>query len=564
MPAPPTDEDGAHRVAAESFSSGVLVIEATAATPLGPKVVYANDDACRLSGYDRESLIGSPLGLVYDRKDLPVLMRKLPIVAGSAEYCYMERDLVHRSNLRQKMRWTIRPTRRAGEQPIPGLFTLTFAPSPESVSPDEILDVPPIRRPHVSAPRAVEVEETSPQEIETVDEEVSELERLSPRERSVSIRAGGVAHDFKNALQQMMSNLELAEKLADSAGGIGPKLRELLGGAMEALTDAEALALQMLAFSRGDFGARRLFDVGELVLRASRFASAGSNIRIRERIHPSVAPVEGDPDQIYQVLNNLLINATQAMPNGGVIDLSATTRIFADRNNDFALEPGRYTVISVRDRGIGIEKENLARIFSGDFSTKENGCGFGLASCKSIVEEHGGSILVASRPGVGSQFLVVLPASDKVLEEPQDGSADSELAEMNPRANRPAVGPARILVVEDEPGVCKSTCLVLKHFGHETCTAESGEEGLAVFRRHLDSYEPIDLVIVDMTLPGGLDGEAVCREIRKLDDSVPVIATSGYFDAPGQSAIVPGFDGAIAKPFTMDALELVISGALSS
>lgn len=547
---------------------GVLVIEATAVTPLGPRIVYANEEACRLAGYDRESIVGSPLGLVYDRRDLPALLRRLPAVANSTDFCYMDRDLIRRSNLRIPVRWTIRPTRRNGAENVPGFFTLTFS-LLEGKGTRAQNSTPSTKEETAPANRTVAQPETTERHAAPSDPASGLDERSRIREQSVSIRAGGVAHDFKNALQQMMSNLELAEKAADSVGPAAAKLREYLGGAMEALSDAETLALQMLAFSRGEGGECRPFEIGDLVQRASRLATAGANVRLRTNLHPGLAPVEGDPDQIYQVLNNLLINAAQAMPNGGVIDLSATTRVFSNDENDFSLPAGKYTVLSVRDRGIGIAPENLARIFSPDFTTKSNGCGFGLASCKAIVEEHGGRILVASRPGVGTQFLVVLPATEKPVEKPSGlsvGSAEKPNAASQPngRSVRPAACRARILVIDDEPGVCRSTCLVLEHFGHRTCTAASGEEGLSVFRRHLGSAEPIDLVLVDMTLPGGIDGRAVCRAIRELDESVPVIATSGYFDGQGTVLVEPGFDGAIAKPFTMDALDIVVSQALEA
>lgn len=566
---------------------GVVFIEQRATTPLGPRIVHANAEMLQLSGYDASSLIGSPLGLIYDRNKLPGLIENLPVISTASSYYYMERLLIRAGGTRRLCRWTIRPTNREGEPA--GLFVLTAEPvltpsdrsaraavrdsskvslavktagSP-SAGASERVSVPRSTSALPNAPATPSVQPQVPTGPVMPDLPVAPVAELTaPPERdyeqcrseSLSLAVAGVAHDFKNALQTIKMNLELAAHAAPSGGKMAIHISE----AQLALGDAEVLARQMLAFTKGESTQRRVIRLSDLLERVKLLCSAGTGVQCRLFANDALRCVEGDPNQVYQVLHNLVINACQAMPNGGTVDIVSDNADLSG-TNPFGMAPGRYTVISVRDRGCGIPPENLHRIFEPDFSTKPNGNGIGLASCQAIVTAHGGAIRVASQVGVGSEFLVFLPSTDAVP-EPAPSSAGS--AARLPRERVMPSGSGRILVVEDEPGVARSTLAMLKQLGYEGLHASNGEEAIRRFREHHDSVEPIDAVLIDMTLLGGLSGLDVARELWALHPGVRLIATSGYFE---DDAVLPEgspFVGLLPKPYGMDKLSEALEVAV--
>jgi len=546
LPAPPTESRPVDAV-------GILVIEADSTTPLGPRIVFANEATSRLTGYELTSLIGSPLGLIYDRGDLGNLVAKLPAVAERATYCWMNRPLVRNGGERSPFRWTIRPTQR-DEHP-PRHFTLTIS-EVERDEPD------PPSAPQAAIPALDPPEESDPTEADDsggLEERIDES-----RQESLAMAAGGVAHDFKNALQAIKSNLEMA---AGSAPPEGTTLRAYLEDAHVALNDAETLARQMLAFTRGESPKRCHFQLTELLRRVSRLCTAGSRIRCQLMIEPALDAIEGDPNRIYQVFHNLVINACQAMPGGGVLHLTAANVDFA-ADNRFSVPPGRYVTVSVRDRGCGIPADVLPHIFDRHFTTKKDGSGFGLAWCLAIVEQHGGTIRAASREGVGTEFLVFLPAlGDAPDSAPPPAIADEHpaMARRSAETATPSPEAGRVLLVEDQPAVAKAAQGLLSHLGCIPVPAQDGDEAVRIYRQHLDSSEPIDVVLLDMTLPGGLNGKDVLERLQRLDRHVRVIATSGYFEGdPEESLKQLGFCGVLAKPYSMDALSEVLGEALSS
>lgn len=541
LPDAPTLSDNAHGI-------GLLVVEQRSVTPLGPKIVYANAELARLSGFELENLIGSPLGLLYDRNDLPALISKLPLIAARTHHCYMDRILQRNGGSRLPCHWTIRSTNRDGEPR--GYFALTVRPL-AAVDASAAL-----AQTGASAPLSNEAPAASAQ---AVSAERAARNYEAARNESISLAAAGVAHDFKNALQTIKMNLELASMASPEDGRLKTHLQE----AHLALGDAEMLARQMLAFTRGEASRRRPLHLGRLLERASKLCSAGSGIRCRLSQNQNLRSVEGDEVRLYQVLHNLVINARQAMPNGGTIDIIADNVDF-DRDNAYEMPPGHYVVVSVQDKGCGIPKDALERIFDPSYTTKADGTGIGLASCLSIVQEHRGAIRVASKVGVGTEFLVFLPATAQVA-----SPAESDPWHFTPRPTAPARLPrpgyasGKILVVEDEPGVARSTVGMLKQLGYESLHARTGQEAISLFREHADSSEPVDLVLLDMTLPGGLSGLDVAREIRKLDPEARLIATSGYFEEGGDSyPAMEGFDAILPKPYGRETLSEAVERTL--
>lgn len=568
---------------------GVVFVEQRATTPLGPRIVHANAEMLRLTGYDAKSLIDSPLGLIYDRNKLSGLIENLPVIAAASSYYFMERLLVRAGGTRRLCRWTIRPTNREGEPP--GLFVLTAEPiltSADRVSraaaadssraaltakPAGIDSGKPAAARDLSSPRAT----TPPGETVAAASAAASAPAMAaapapvvapasgltaPPERdfeqcrteSLSLAVAGVAHDFKNALQTIKMNLELAAHTAPSGGKVAIHISE----AQLALGDAEMLARQMLAFTKGESTQRRVIRLVDLLERVKLLCSAGTGVQCRLFFNEGLRCVEGDPNQIYQVLHNLVINACQAMPNGGTVDLVSDNADLAT-GNQFGMPAGRYTVISVRDRGCGIEPANLSRIFEPDYSTKPNGNGIGLFSCQAIVTAHGGAIRVASQVGVGSEFLVFLPSTDAVPEP----STSTSSAAGRPLRHAVPSGSGRILVVEDEPGVARSTLAMLRQLGYEGLHAGNGDDAIRLYREHLESVEPIDAVLIDMTLLGGISGLDVARELWAIHPGVKLLATSGYFE---DDAVLPEgspFVGLLPKPYGMQKLSEALGIAVA-
>lgn len=556
---------------------GVLFVEQRASTPLGPRIVHANAEMLQLSGYDAASLIGSPLGLIYDRNKLPGLVENLSVIATASSYYYMERLLIRAGGTRRLCRWTIRPTNREGE--TPGLFVLTAEPILSSgdrgaraarETTRVALAAPVVEEAPANTPAAVSrgaapatpsepvlpvAAPITPAQVPAAPGFASappagltappELDYEQCRSESLSLAVAGVAHDFKNALQTIKMNLELAAHATPAGGKVSIHISE----AQLALGDAEMLARQMLAFTKGEATRHRVIRLTDLLERVKLLCSAGTGVQCRLFANEALRCVEGDPNQIYQVLHNLVINAFQAMPNGGTVDLVADNADLGP-DNPFGMSAARYTVISVRDRGCGISPADLPHIFEPDFSTKPNGNGIGLASCQAIVTAHGGAIRVASQVGVGSEFLVFLPSTDA---QPDPAPAPATPARP-PRERVMHSGSGRILVVEDDPGVARSTLAMLKQLGYEGLHAGNGEDAIRVFREHHDTVEPIDAVLIDMTLVGGLSGLDVAKELWALQPGVRLVATSGYFE---DDAVLPTnstFVGLLPKPYGMEKL----------
>lgn len=528
--------------AASGEAVGFLVIEQRSSTPLGPRIVHANEELLRLSGYESGSLIGSPLGLLYDRNDLPALIGKLQAIAARSNHCFMDRVLLRNGGSRMPCRWTIRSTNREGEPK--GYFALTVRP----LIPEVVDRAPVVREREQALPGLNnEIANGKPAEASFTAMAKTQAEYESARSESIFLAAAGVAHDFKNALQTIKTNLELAA----IASPPGSRARANIHEAHLALGDAEMLARQMLAFTKGESVRKRVIQIGHLLDRVSRLCFAGSGIRCRLFVPDELRCVEGDPTQIYQVLHNLVMNARQAMPKGGTIDIVAGTADLRGRNR-FDMAPGSYTVISVRDRGCGIPAEHLGRIFDPEFSTKKNGNGFGLASCQAIVTAHGGAIRVASQVGVGSEFLVFLPSTDQV---PDLDPAILPVPKTEPEPSLRGQGSTgRVLVVEDQPGVARSTIALLRQLGYECLHANNGEEALDLYREHFDTDEPVDLVLLDMTLPGGLSGADVAAELRVLDRTARIIATSGYFEEGTTLPSASDFVAVLPKPYSLSDL----------
>jgi PAS domain S-box-containing protein len=350
---------------------------------------------------------------------------------------------------------------------------------------------------------------------------------------SLGVLAGGIAHDFNNFLTIISGNIALAKmdlKPADS-------VCDILEQAAVACRRATSLASQLLTFGKGGAPVRRPAPIARVVKDAVDLAGAGAQVTIDLAIVADLWSAEIDIGQISQALHNILLNAREAMPEGGIIAVRAENVVFdAD---SLPLRSGKYVMISVRDHGCGIAADDLARIFDPYFTTKQSGSGLGLATVHAIIAKHEGHITVLSTPDVGSTFSVYLPAC--VAAQPAVSAIGQQLQ----------TGSGRILVMDDEEALRKLLMQMLKRLGYEVECAREGAEAIELYQRAKDSGHTFDAVLLDLTIPGGMGGKEVAARLREVDDSAILIVSSGYSHTPIMSEFRRyGFDDVISKPWT--------------
>ncbi len=379
-------------------------------------------------------------------------------------------------------------------------------------------------------------------EQQKIEAELLKNEKLE----SLSILAGGIAHDFNNTLAAILANLQLASAKLKK----GLDIEKYLNDCIETTHKASELTKQLLTFSRGGAPVKQTASLVELIRDTSRFASRGSKVKLVTELSGDLWPVEVDPGQISQVIHNLIINAHQAMAKGGVITVKSENFLVGPGER---FHPGRYVRISVKDQGTGIPPEILDKIFDPFFTTKSNGTGLGLATSYSIIRRHEGYIEAESQVGAGSVFTVLLPAA---LSEPVGPDAAREEAA--------AYGyGGRILFMEDEEGIRKVVMEMLRMVGYQITPANDGVEAIALYRNALESDEPFDAVIMDLTVPGGMGAEETMARLRQLDPGIKAIVTSGYSSDPIISDYEKfGFCGVVTKPYKFDELRDVLTRVL--
>jgi two-component system, cell cycle sensor histidine kinase and response regulator CckA len=354
---------------------------------------------------------------------------------------------------------------------------------------------------------------------------------------SLGVLAGGIAHDFNNLLGGIFGYLDLA-RLSSNPSDV-PKY---LSQAMNAIDRARNLTRQLLTFAKGGAPARRIESLTPFLEETTEFSLSGSAISCRFDMEDGLWPCNFDRNQIAQVIDNLVRNAQEAMPMGGTIAVSARN-VGRGAKEHPALGEGRHVAIVIADKGIGIPGEILPRIFDPFFTTKRKGHGLGLATCYSIVAQHGGSIAVTSEPGKGSTFTICLPA------------AEGNVHAASLRSPLSHARSGRVLVMDDEDMVREIMCDMLATLGYDVGRACHGAEAVALFEEAAAGGSPFTAVILDLTVPGGMGGEQAAMAIRRLDAAVPIFMASGYADAPVMADPKKrGFTASLPKPFTFEEL----------
>ena len=383
----------------------------------------------------------------------------------------------------------------------------------------------------------------------TITRDITERRRMeealltAQKLESLSLLAGGIAHDFNNLLAGILGNISLARMEAPGSRGAADNLLS----AERASLRARDLTHQLLTFARGGAPVKRLADVRSLIREAASFASHGSSCACEFDTPAGLWPAEIDEGQLGQVVQNIVINAVQAMPGGGTIRLEARNERL-EPGNLRALPAGPYIRLSITDQGAGIPGEQLTRIFDPYFTTKQTGSGLGLATSYSILRNHGGHLGVSSTLGKGSTFTFLIPAQpDRTAP-----AAAAEQVEVHAKGRR-------VLVMDDQELVRGMVERMLRSLGFSTQGAANGETAIELFRAAQSQGVPFQLVILDLTVVGGMGGKETLAALREIDPSVKVIVSSGYSDDPVLAAYREhGASGVLPKPYRLQELKSVL------
>jgi PAS domain S-box-containing protein len=377
-----------------------------------------------------------------------------------------------------------------------------------------------------------------------MEEELQKVQKLE----SIGTLAGGIAHDFNNILASILGNINLIKM------SLGPD-HEAYGRLTmveKASFRATDLTHQLLTFSRGGAPIKKPILISGIIMESAGFSLRGSNVKCEFNLAGDLWPTEADEGQMSQVIRNLVINADQAMPEGGTIRICAENAVLGAKSG-LPLKEGSYLKISIEDQGAGIPEEQLKKIFDPYFTTKQEGSGLGLTIVYSIIKNHDGHITVKSTMGAGTVFTLFLPASDKQV--PEEKSA----------AEAPICGKGRILLMDDDVMLREVAGAMLTNIGYEVGFAKDGSEAIALYAGARDSSRPFDAVIMDLTIPGGMGGKEAIIKISAIDPHVKAIVSSGY----SQDDIMAnfrehGFSAVITKPYKItdlsSTLHKVITG----
>lgn len=376
-----------------------------------------------------------------------------------------------------------------------------------------------------------------------LEEEIIKSQKLE----SIGMLAGGIAHDFNNILTGILGNISLARSLSPPPGPVD----EILSQAEKSSRQATKLTQQLLTFAKGGAPVKKPVPIQHILQDSAILAGRGSQVRFSITTPEIAWTLEVDEGQINQVMNNLILNAVQAMPHGGLIDIRAEA-VFLEKDQIPTLPRGNYVQISVADQGVGILESHLHKLFEPYFTTKPQGTGLGLAIAYSIIKRHNGYISVESRVGMGTTFCIYLPAT-----------ADSRSAVEEPPPRAKFTGQGKILFMDDENPIRILAERMLKKLGFTPYLATNGAEVIERYREALALQDPFAAVILDLTVAGGPGGLETFQKLSEIDPRVKAIVSSGYSNDPVlANADKFGFSGILVKPYTVEELSSALQLAL--
>lgn len=374
-------------------------------------------------------------------------------------------------------------------------------------------------------------------ECEKMHDELQKARNLE----SLGLLAGGIAHDFNNILAAIMGNIDLVML---NMGQEETQSRKLLANAEKAVVRAKDLTYQLLTFSKGGDPVKTITSIETIIKESANFVLHGSNVKCNYDFPEDLWPAEVDSGQVGQVIQNIVINAIQAMPNGGLVDLCC--RNFEnERGSLLPMQEGKYVEIKITDNGVGIDQELIDKIFDPYMTTKQEGNGLGLSITHSIVKKHGGHIQVDSSPGKGTTFLIFLPASKSPLKIVKNIEVATITYENK----------GTVMVMDDDEMIRNMSMNILKRTGYDVLLAEDGVRAIDLFKESLDAGKVVDLIIMDLTIPGGMGGKEAVVEIHKMDPKAKVVVSSGYSNDQVMANFGQfGFCASIVKPYQLTEL----------
>lgn len=365
---------------------------------------------------------------------------------------------------------------------------------------------------------------------------------------SISLLASGIAHDFNDLLTGIITNLFMAKMGVDSLA----ESYQLITSAEKAAFQASILTKQLLTFATLESTTKEETSIKEFIENSIGFYLKNSKSEYHLHLIDKLYNVNVDRGQIDKVFNNIIQNADQSMPDGGVIHVSGENFILEGINPSLPIKSGKYVKISISDQGPGISDEILPKIFDPYFSTKKKGNGLGLTTAYSIIQNHGGHITVSSQSDIGTTFTIYLPACE--TPEHNDKTESVHQQSIN----------CKILFIDDEEFVLKSTGQLLNHLGYSVLLAQDYPSALTSFKNAINEDNPFSIVIMDLTLSGSIGPKEMIDDFLSIDPDVKVIISSGYINDPIMVNFASyGFSGAMPKPYNAKELNQKIQEIMS-